>query len=309
VDSSIDPHRFAPVPALHKGSHVRIIAPSGRFEREGFERMVGRLRERWVVSYDESLFDEDGYLAGSDARRLGELTAALADPEVDAIVAARGGYGAMRLLPGLSVPQIASAEKLLVGFSDITALHAQFQRAGLRSLHGSMIAALGRLPEARTERWMRVLEGELPFAPLTCGWRTRGRVVAPLVGGNLAVLTALLGTPYFPPVDGAILLLEDVGEPPYKVDRMLTSLELAGVFERVLGVLIGDFTSCTTGKDGRTVDEVLARQLTRLGKPALVRAPIGHADEENWEVALGGLVDLDADRGIVTFLQGPVAPA
>jgi muramoyltetrapeptide carboxypeptidase len=309
MDSSIDSDRFAPARALHKGSHVRVVAPSSAFEREGFDRAIEKLRERWVVTYDESIFDTDGYLAGSDARRASELLRALEDPEVDAIVAARGGYGAMRLLPLLPIETIAASKKLLVGFSDVTALHALFQRAGLRSLHASMISALGRLPDARIERWMRALEGELPFAPHRCAWRTSGRAVAPVVGGNLALLAALLGTPYFPPVDGAILLLEDVGEAPYKIDRLLTSLELAGVFDRVAGVLVGDFTRCTPGKDGRTVDEVITRQLSHLGLPALMRVPIGHEDEENWEVALGGLADLDADRGIVTFLQGAVAPA
>lgn len=295
--------------ALHKGSHVRIVAPSSPFERAGFDRAVAKLRERWVVTYRDSLFERDGYLAGSDARRRDELHEALEDPEVDAIVAARGGYGAMRLLSGLSVEKVAAARKLLVGFSDVTALHAVFQRAGLRSLHASMVSALGRLPDERIERWMRVLEGELPFAPHTCSWRTGGRVVAPVVGGNLALLAALLGTPYFPPVDGAILLIEDVGEVPYKIDRMLVSLELGGVFDRVAGVLVGDFTRCAPGPDGRTVDEVITRQLERLGLPALMRAPIGHDDAENWEIALGGLAELDADRGIVTFLQGPVAPS
>jgi muramoyltetrapeptide carboxypeptidase len=260
------------------------------------------------VTYGDTLFETDGYLAGTDARRTDELLEAIDDPDVDAIVAARGGYGAMRLLPALSLEKIASARKLLVGFSDITALHAVFQNAGLRSLHASMIVALGRLPEARLQRWMSVLEGAMPFAPHPCGWRTGGRASGPLVGGNLAILAALLGTPYFPPVDGAILLIEDVGEAPYKIDRLLTSLELAGVFRRVAGVLVGDFSRCAPGKDGRTVDEVLTRLLTRLELPALMRAPIGHEDDENWEVALGGLVDLDADRGIVTFLQGAVAP-
>ncbi len=293
--------------ALHKGSHVRIVAPSSPFEREGFERAVAKLRERWVVTYRDSMFETEAFLAGSDARRTEELNAALDDPEVDAIVAARGGYGAMRILPGLSVAKIASAKKLLVGFSDVTALHALFQRAGLRSLHASMVSALGRLPDARIERWMRALEGELPFAPHACAWRTSGRVVAPLVGGNLAVLAALLGTPHFPPVDGAILLIEEVGEPPYKIDRMLTSLSLAGVFDRIAGVLVGDLTRCAPGPDGRTVDEVLTSRLASTGLPALMRAPIGHEEDENWEVALGGLVDLDADRGIVTFLQGAVA--
>lgn len=302
------PPRFAGLPALGPGSHLRLIAPSGPFDREAFGVAVERLRRRFTVSYDEALFERHGYLAGSDERRQGELRAALADPAVDAVVAARGGYGAMRLLPGLEVAEVARARKLLVGFSDVTALHALWQLAGLRSLHASMIAALGRLPEARLARWSAALAGELPQPGLTGRWATSGKVVAPVLGGNLAVLCALLGTPYFPPVDGAILLLEDVGEAPYRVDRMLTSLALAGVLERVAGVLLGDFTRCEPQRDGRTVDEVLRERLGDLGVPVLGGLPIGHGDEENLEVPLGALAELDADSGRVTFLQGAVEP-
>lgn len=300
--------RFAALPALGPGSHLRLIAPSGPFDRDGFLVAVERLRRRFTVTYDDGIFDRQAYLAGGDERRLGELRAALADPAVDALVAARGGYGAMRLLPGLDVAEVARARKLLVGFSDITALHALWQRAGLRSLHASMIAALGRLPEERVERWSAALAGELPAEELAGRWSTRGRVVAPVVGGNLAVLCALLGTPYFPPVDGAILLLEDVGEAPYRIDRMLTSLQLAGVFERAAGVLLGDFTRCEPQRDGRTVDEVLRERLGGLARPVLCGLAIGHGDSENLEVPLGAPAELDADRGCVTFLQGAVAP-
>ncbi len=300
--------RFARVRGLRAGGHLRVIAPSSPFDRETFDRGVARLRERYVVTYDEGVFDREGFLAGSDARRLAELHAALADPGVDAIACARGGYGAMRLLPSIDLELVRSSRKLLVGFSDITALHAVWQRAGLRSLHGSMISALGRSSEGRVERWTRAVEDHVPFTGHGAALRTRGRVTAPLVGGNLAVLAALVGTPFATPVDGCVLLIEDVGEAPYRVDRMLTSLRLAGVLDRVAGVLVGDFTRCDPREDQRSVDEVLADRLGDLPVPVLGRVPIGHGDDENWEVALGGLVDLDADLGRVTFLQSAVAP-
>lgn len=300
--------RFARVRALREGGHVRVIAPSSPFDRALFDEGVRRLRARYVVSYDEALFEKDGFLAGTDARRLAELRAALADPSVDAIVAARGGHGATRILAGLDVDTVRAAGKLLVGFSDVTALHAVWQRAGLRSIHGSMVAALGRLPEARVARWMRAVEGDEPFSSHAARWTAgSARVVGPLVGGNLAVLCALLGTPYFPPVDGGVLLLEDVGEAPYRLDRMLTSLRLAGVLDRVAGVVVGDFTDCAPRADGRTADDVLRERLGSLGIPVVASVPVGHAEEENWEVALGGLVEIDPARGVVTFLQGAVA--
>ena len=300
--------RFEPVRGLRPGGHLRVIAPSSPFDRERFDRGVARLRERYVVTYDEGLFARDGFLAGDDARRLAELHAALGDPSVDAIACARGGYGAMRLLPAIDLALVARAAKLLVGFSDITALHSVWQRAGLRSVHGSMIATLGVLPDARVERWTRAVEGYVPFSRHDAAITTHGRVTAPLVGGNLAVLAALLGTPFFPPVDGCVLLIEDVGEAPYRVDRMLTSLRLAGVFERAAGVLVGDFTRCDPREDGRSVDEVLRDRLCDLPIPVVGHVPIGHGDDESWEVVLGGLVDLDADRRSVTFLQSAVAP-
>ncbi|MFO0685385.1 MAG: LD-carboxypeptidase [Sandaracinus sp.] len=299
--------RFAPVRGLREGGHLRVIAPSSPFDRAAFDRGLERLRARYEVSFDEGLFSTEGFLAGDDARRLEELHGALRDPRVDAIVCARGGYGAMRLLPALDLALVGSARKLLVGFSDVTALHAVWQHAGLRSLHGSMVAALGRLPDERVARWMRAVEGYVPIEGHAPSWATRGRVVAPLVGGNLAILAALSGTPFFPPVDGAILLLEDVGEAPYRVDRMLTTLRLSGALARCAGVLVGDFTRCEPQKDGRDVDAVLRDRLGDLEIPVLMRVPVGHADDESWEVALGGLVELDADRGLVTFLQSAVA--
>jgi muramoyltetrapeptide carboxypeptidase len=300
--------RFVPVRGLRPGGHLRVIAPSGPFDRAYFDRGIARLRERYVVSFDEHIFDREGFLAGSDARRADELHAALSDASVDAIVCARGGHGATRILDRIDQGLVARAKKLLVGFSDITALHAIWQRAGLRSLHGSMVGALGRLDEARVQRWMRAVEGYVPFSGHDAAITTSGRVTAPLVGGNLAVLHALLGTPFFPPVDGCILLIEDVGEAPYRVDRMLTSLRLAGVLSRAAGVLIGDFTDCAPRDDGRTVSDVLRDRLCDLPIPVLGHVPIGHADDESWEVALGGHVDLDADRRAVTILQSAVAP-
>jgi muramoyltetrapeptide carboxypeptidase len=171
-----------------------------------------------------------------------------------------------------------------------------------------MVAALGALPEARVARWTEAVEGHAAFDAHTASWKTRGRVVAPLVGGNLAVLAGLVGTPFFPPIDGCVLLLEDVGEAPYRVDRMLTTLRLSGALQRAAGVLVGDFTNCHPREDGKTVDAVLQERLGDLGLPVLMNVPVGHDDTENWEVALGGLVELDADRGVVTFRQGAVAP-
>ncbi len=263
------------------------------------------MRERYVVRFDEGLMTRTGYLAGDDARREAELLAALDDPTVDAIVAARGGYGATRILDRIPIERVARSPKLLVGFSDVTALHALWQRAGVRSMHASMIAGLGRASDAHVARFVRALEGEAA-APLS-GLSTvaEGEAEGPLVGGNLSVLAALVGTPYAPPVDGAVLLLEDVGERPYRVDRMLTTLAHAGWLSRVAGVALGAFTGSPPGDDGTRIEDVLRERLSYLPVPVVAGVPAGHVDD-NVALPLGARVRLDAANGTLQFLEGAV---
>lgn len=255
------------------------------------------------MSYDASIRARDGFLAGDDARRIAELTKALRDPDVDAIVAARGGYGVTRLLPDLSIDEIREAKKLLVGFSDLSALHASFQRAGLRSLHGSMVAGLGRASEAAFARWIAAVEGEPPTPIEDLETITRGVAEGPLVGGNLAVLCALVGTPHEPPLDGAVLFMEDVGERPYRIDRMLTTLRQAGWLHRIAAIALGEFTSCDAGPDGREIADVLRDRLGDLGLPTVGGVPSGHG-EENLELPLGATVRVDAEAGRLSFPAG-----
>ncbi len=292
-------------PALRPGDVVAVVAPSSPFDRDEFERGAARLRDRYQLRYGPGLFDRRGFLAGDDRRRLVELRRAIEDPEVRAIVPARGGYGATRLLDALDVDAIAHACKLLVGFSDVTALHAAWARAGVRLIHGPMVAAIGRADEPLVARWIAAVEGALP--PTQTGLRAiaRGEAEGPLVGGNLAVLAALAGTPHAPPIEGSVLLLEDVGERPYRVDRMLTTLRQAGWLERVAGVLCGAFTDARAGADGVEVDDVLADRLGDLGVPVLTGLGAGHVDD-NLELPLGAPVRLDAASGSVHFVESAV---
>jgi muramoyltetrapeptide carboxypeptidase len=291
-----------PMPVLTPGARIYAVAPSSPFPRDEFERGVQRLQQRYQVRFDPAIFTRSGYLAGDDARRLGELHAALHDDSVDAIVAARGGYGAARLLDRVDVASIARKPKLLVGFSDVTALHALWARAGVGSLHGMMLAALGRAGDARVQQWIAAVEGALP-APLT-GLRSigalRARASGILVGGNLAVLTALIGTPYLPPLDGCVLFLEDVGERPYRVDRMLTTWQLAGLLHTPAAIVLGGFHDCAPNADGVTIDDVLHERLGALDVPVLAGVPVGHGDDSR-ELPLGARVHVDAARGSLTF--------
>jgi len=297
------PDRRLTLRPIGSGSVLRVVAPSGPFDVAHFEAGVGFLRERYEVRYRADIVEREGYLAGSDRRRLDELNEALADPDAAAIVAARGGYGATRLLPELSVARVRHAAIPLIGFSDITALHALWAQAGVPSMHGSMVAALGRSGDATRASWVRALEGPGPALKDLERW-TGGAAEGPLVGGNLAVLGALVGTPHAPPLDGAILLLEDIGERPYRMDRVLTSLGQAGWLARVAGVVVGELTDCAPGPDGVPPEAVLRERLGDLGIPVAGALPVGHG-ACNTPLWLGRVHRLDADAGTLEPVLGP----
>lgn len=299
MGSSGSPKFSRPTP-LQPGSGVHLVAPSSPFDRSRFDQGLPFLTERYRVSQGSALFATEGYLAGSDQARLADLQHGLGSPEVAALIAARGGYGATRLLPQLTPDQVRSANKWLVGFSDVTALHALWARAGLCSIHGPMVCSLGEGSMAVRDAFFDLLEGQdpRPFSGLKTvnSGRTSGR----LFGGNLTVLAALVGTPHAPPMDGVVLLLEDIAERPYRVDRMLTTMLQAGFLNGVRGVILGQFTQCDPGPDGTTVEHVLAERLNELRVPIVGNAPVGHV-AENMPVLLGSTAELDADAGSVRF--------
>lgn len=302
--------RFTAPPALRPGAHLRCIAPAGPFDPALFARGVERLRARYRVSHRDDLFAQHrGFLAGDDRRRADELREALSDPDVDAVVAARGGYGATRLLDAIGPDEVRRAGKLLVGFSDLTALHALWARAGLRSLHAPMVATLGKADPAQLARWLAAVEGEIP-APASLVPIAPGRARGPLLGGNLSVLAALAGTPHAPPLDGAVLFLEDVNEAPYRLDRMLTTLRQAGWLTRLAGVVVGalDDGRPDPARDAAAA-EVLADRLGDLSVPVARGLRAGHV-EDNAPLPLGAAVELVVGAGAaVTFLESAVAPA
>ena len=290
-------------PALRPGDRVAVIAPASGFEREAFDSGLALIRSRYRAEHESAVFERRRYLAGTDARRLAELTAALADPGIRAVFCARGGYGATRLLSKLGAAA-PGEPKLLIGFSDITALHSWLQCQGRASIHGPVLTQLGRLPPQSPERLFALLESAAPAPPLE-GTDTyvSGTAEGPLLGGNLSVLTRLLGTPFLPQLDGAILLLEDQGERPYRLDRMWTHLHQAGVFARVRGIVLGTFTSCEEPNPAYTSADVLRELAAESGVPCAAGFPIGHGDV-NEPVPLGVRVRLDASQARLSFL-GP----
>jgi muramoyltetrapeptide carboxypeptidase len=287
---------------LRPGARIQVVAPAGPFDQDEFERGVERLRARYDVFYEPGIAERAGYFAGSDERRANELLSALRDRYVHAIVAARGGYGATRLLDRIDADLVAKHPKLLVGFSDITALHALWARAGLGSIHGPMVAALGRCNDTQIARWIAAVEGALPPPITGLTALAGGSAQGPLLGGNLAVLSALIGTPYAPPLAGCVLFLEEVGERPYRVDRMLTSWAHAGWLALPRAIVLGGFTDAETGADGTTVEHVLQERLGSLGIPVLTGVPAGHVDD-NMELPFGAIAVVDAAQGTLAFAE------
>ena len=298
-------------PRLRAGDVVRVIAPSGPVPREGFLAGAEVWAARYRLRYDDGLFARTGFLAGPDERRIDELLAAIADPEARAIVLARGGYGLTRLLPFVDPALIARRPVPIVGFSDGTALLAQSARAGVVSVHGPVVTQMSALPPGDHQALFRLLEDPNPGILMNdLVGLVPGRVRGPLLGGNLEVFSRLLGTPFLPDLAGAILFLEDLGERPYRVDRLITHLDLAGVFSAVAGVVIGDFSGCLEPEPTRlaspSADQVIEERLGRLAIPVATSAPIGHGSR-NIALPYGALAELDTRFGTLTAVEGAVS--
>ena len=285
------------IPALlQRGDLVAVVAPSSPFPQSELWRGLAWLRTRYRLKIAPGLLSREAYLAGSDARRAAELAAAMLDDDVKAIVVARGGYGAMRVLEEAPWDALARRPKWLVGFSDVTALHAMTWAAGVCSVHGPNVTGLGRdaSPVVRAA-WLACVEG----SPVSRAWRglrvlRAGAASGPIIGGNLSLVHAMAAAGRLVLPQGAVLALEDVTEAPYRVDRMLTSLRLAGVLQRASAIVFGGFDRCSPGPDGRTVDEVLAERTVDLGAPVLAGAPFGHGSH-NEAFVLGRTARIEGD--------------
>ena len=287
--------------ALRAGDPVRVVAPSSPFEARLAWRALGWLSQRYRVRYSRRIFERQGFLAGDDARRRDELWQALTEPGTKAIIAARGGYGCGRYLHELDWSALRQAPRWLCGFSDVTALHIEAARQGVASLHGPNLSALGRGDEAARAAWRAALEAPLAARPWSRLRTLRpGTAQGPLWGGNLTMVyaCAVAGRLELPP--GCVWLVEDVGERPYRIDRMLTGLLLGGWLRNVGAVVAGQFEQCEPGADGVTVEAVLGERLGTLGVPVAVGAPVGHG-QRNEPVVLGPNARLEAEGDEATL--------
>lgn len=309
---------------LRRGDTVGLIAPSSNaWEGEDVRFAIETLESLgFVVKPGKNLYRRQAYLAGTDEERAADVNAAFGDDSVDAVFPIRGGYGAQRILPYLDYEQIQKNPKILMGFSDITALHCAIHlRTGLMTFHGP--TAMRTWSEYSVTEMEKILME--PVAPVRLaapppfeerpgkverenrvtklvGGKARGR----LVGGNLTLLSSLLGTPYQPDFQGKILFIEDVGESPYRIDRMLTHLWLAGVFEACAGVAMGKFTDAKpSGGSSRSLEEIFRDRFEPLGKPAVRGLMIGHVDDIA-TIPVGAEAELDAESGELRLLERAV---
>lgn len=301
--------------ALTAGALIGVVAPAGPARPDALAAAAALYarhgyRARLYPGCHATCDGDLDYLAGPDALRLADLHAAVADDEVAAIHCLRGGYGAMRLLDGIDTALVRAHPKLLIGYSDITALQALWCREGLPSLHAPMPASDLVKPgrEADAEALFTLLrEGHRAgdvlapaLDPAFDGLRLPGRAEGLLIGGNLSLVAALLGTAYAWPAAGAILFLEDINEDLYRVDRLLTQLRLAGVLDAVAGIVLGSFTEAAAPLP--LLRELLLPLARRRGLPLLAGWPAGHGTP-NRPLPMGLRVMLDADAGTLTLRQ------
>ena len=291
---------------LERGDLVGVIAPAGPSAPERVA-LVAPLLQRFglrtrLYPSCHARHPQHDFLAGDDATRLADLHAAFADADVAAVFALRGGWGSARLLDRIDTALLRANPKPLIGFSDITALHALLAREGLVGLHapmpGSNLVLEGNEDDAQAlfDLLMNPLPAGHRFAPALApaDWRVPGQASGRLVGGNLSLVAALLGTPWAWPIEGTILFLEDVSEALYRLDRLLTQLRLAGVLAGARGFLLGSFS------EDADPTAVLREHLAGLGKPLLSGWPAGHA-RPNRALPLGAQVTLDAAAGTLTL--------
>jgi muramoyltetrapeptide carboxypeptidase len=304
---------------LKKGDLLGIICPASPvYDMSRIEsgvRYLEGLGYRTTVGRNASR--HTGYLAGTDGERADDIHDMFTNRQVRGIFCARGGYGSPRLLPRLDYRRIARNPKIFVGYSDITALSMAFwTKCRLVTYHGPMLAvdlAAGVDPFAEESLWRMLTSPErhatLAMSDDDARVRHSGAASGRLLGGNLSLLVSLLGTPYMPDIRGGLLFLEEIGEDPYRVDRMLTQIANAGIFSRARGIALGRFTACVP-KDpdvpSLSLGEVIAGRAELAERPFLSGFPIGH-EKRMVTVPVGLRARLDADRGEITLLEPATA--
>ena len=288
-------------PSLKPGDTMGIVAPAGPFDPDKFMKGKAVLESMgFQTIFDDSIFQKNGFLAGTDFQRADQVNHLFADPSVQAIICARGGYGSMRILSLLDFETIQKNPKIFLGFSDISALlSVLYDQCGLVTFHGPLVTTLAKATE-KTIMAMKtalVSDASLELIP------EDGTVIKPgvcsglMAGGNLTTLCHLVGTPFAPNFKEKILLLEDVGEMPYRIDRMLTQMKLAGCFNDMAGLILGTFKKCGHLND---VVDIVDNIFKDTDIPILAGFDMGHGTH-NLTVPMGMRATMDTDKNQLLF--------
>ena len=297
---------------LNPGSKIGIIAPASPAKEKAVIESSAKVLEDlgYQTVLGEAVRPLNSYLAGTDLERRADLERFWGDDSIEAVWCLRGGYGSVRLLPDLYFGLIERNPKILIGFSDITGLElGLWKQTGLVTFHGPVLTVLKS--EFSICQALQGLSGEMVGKPLP--WPEglisnyivfkEGKVCGPLLGGNLALVSSLLGTGYFPDLEGGVLFLEETEEPAYRIDRMLTQLLASGALDRVAGVIIGRCNP-VTGKEEEDLIKVFAERLGKLSCPAAYGFPIGHIPDQ-WTLPQGITAEVDLGKGELTLVESP----
>lgn len=308
---------------LAAGDTVGLVAPAGPSSNDESVRFSGDLLRSlgFKVKEGRHVYDRDQYLAGDDKDRAQDVNAMFADDAVDAIFTLRGGYGTQRILPFLDYDLIANNPKVFTGSSDITGiLIAMFEKSGLVGFHGPAAGgnysdyALAEFRKVLMEPQQRTRIGAAPAIIERPGLIERSNRITQfaggvaqgrLIGGNLTIVSTLMGTPYEPNLEGRILFVEDVNEAPYRIDRMLTQLWLAGKLQHAAGIAFGKFTKTDDNGNSFSIEEIIRRRCGSLGIPVVSGLMIGHIADKT-TVPIGAMAQLDGDAGSLELLEPAV---
>jgi muramoyltetrapeptide carboxypeptidase len=288
---------------LKPGARIGIVAPAGPYDDETFGRGVYILEKMgFEVFVPPQLIEARGYLAGSDRRRAQFVNELFADKSIDAVMCARGGYGSIRILPLLDYPTLADNPKVFIGFSDITVLlNVLNHRCGMATFHGPVVTSLADSSDESRIALLQAVssdtgcEVKVPGGTAVKGGSGTGAVC----GGNLTTLCHLVGTPYVPSFTNKILFLEDRAEAPYRIDRMLVHMKLAGCFENLAGIVLGSFEDCGSME---SILNIVSEIFAPYPIPILAGLDAGHG-ENNITIPVGVEATLDADRHVLSYRQ------
>ena len=291
-------------PPINKGDTIGLVAPAGSLiSKDNFSSGLKILEQQgFQVKYNKSILLSKGYLAGSDQDRAEEFNRLWSDPEVKALLAVRGGYGCLRMLDLIDMKQIRRTPKILIGFSDLTVLlNAIHQKTGMVTFHGPVVTTLASIDKKSEKSFFNVLSGKTPDEIKPSGLKIikDGNAKGILLGGNLTTLVHMIGTPYEIPWEKAILFLEDIGELPYRLDRLLTHLDKAKRLHKIKGLILGTFTDEERKEKSqlqKTVRTIILGLLKNKKIPIWENFPVGHS-RRNMILPVGIKVHMDSSTG------------